>query len=312
MSDFENISSVSSSDCLILNNRYKLEKKIGEGSYGKVYKAKDIKDNDNLVAIKQVSKMRINRDFYLIEALKKELSIMKFISSENSVKLIEDFETEDNYNFVMELCDSDLDEELKKNVKKKDIGFNELEVYEIMTQFNNVFLKMQKERIIHRDLKLKNILIKYNKDIPYLGFAIKLSDFGFSKFMDSDLTGTNLGSPATKAPEIMIGKEYNAKADLWSVGVIIFQLFFNRLPFPASNIRELKYAIFNSNGVKLPENSDNPVSDICFDLINRLLQKDPNNRINFEDYFQHKFFSEEHKNELIKNLNKKREKKNKK
>jgi serine/threonine-protein kinase ULK/ATG1 len=245
--------------------------------------------------------MRINRDFYLIEALKKELSIMKFISSENSVKLIEDFETEDNYNFVMELCDSDLDEELKKNVKKKDIGFNELEVYEIMTQFNNVFLKMQKERIIHRDLKLKNILIKYNKDIPYLGFAIKLSDFGFSKFMDSDLTGTNLGSPATKAPEIMIGKEYNAKADLWSVGVIIFQLFFNRLPFPASNIRELKYAIFNSNGVKLPENSDNPVSDICFDLINRLLQKDPNNRINFEDYFQHKFFSEEHKNELIKN-----------
>jgi serine/threonine-protein kinase ULK/ATG1 len=98
---------------------------------------------------------------------------------------------------------------------------------------------------------------------------------------------------------------------LWSVGVIIFQLFFNRLPFPASNIRELKYAIFNSNGVKLPENSDNPVSDICFDLINRLLQKDPNNRINFEDYFQHKFFSEEHKNELIKNLNKKREKKTK-
>ena len=143
-----------------------------------------------------------------------------------------------------------------------------------MTQFNKIFLKLQNEHVIHRDLKLKNIMIKFNKTIPFIGFIIKLSDFGFSKVMnEDDITGTNLGSPATKAPEIMAGKEYNAKADLWSVGVIMYQLFFNRLPFPARNASELKEAIFNANVVTLPTDIHNPMSDICFSLIEKLLQK---------------------------------------
>ena len=88
MNDFENISNISEEDnnCF-LNNRYKLRNKIGEGSYGVVYRAFDTKNKNNLVAIKQVSKTRINNNVYLIEALKKELSIMRLISDENSVEL---------------------------------------------------------------------------------------------------------------------------------------------------------------------------------------------------------------------------------
>ena len=254
MNDFENISDIPSEEDQILNKRYKLDKKIGEGSYGVVYRAFDTKDNNKLVAIKQVSKARINSNAYLIEALHKELSIMKLISDENSVKLIEDFETAEHYNLVMELCDSDLDAELKKRLLLNKKGFNELEVYTIMKQFNTDFSKMQKEHVIHRDLKLKNIMIKKDKNVDIIGFIIKLSDFGFSKVVnEDDVTGTNLGSPATKAPEIMIGREYNAKVDLWSIGVIMFQLFYNRLPFQASNARQLQEVIFSSNGVKLPK-----------------------------------------------------------
>ena len=307
--DFENISAVSIKNDCLLNNRYSLGEKIGEGSYGKVFKAKDTKNQNKLVAIKQVSKMRINSNPYLVEALQKELSIMKLMSDENSVKLLEDFEDRENYNFVMELCDGDLDGELKRNIKKRQIGFNELEVYCIMSQFNNIFKKMQNKHVIHRDLKLKNIMIKYDKTIPFIGFIIKLSDFGFSKVMnDEELTGTNLGSPATKAPEIMQDKNYNAKVDLWSVGVIMFQLFYNRLPFPAKNARELKIAIFNSNGVQLPKDNNNKMSDVCFELIDRLLQKDVDKRINFDEYFNHNFFSEEHKKQLIEIYNSKKEK----
>ena len=305
MNDFENISSISSEGDSLLNKRYKLEKKIGEGSYGVVYKALDNKNSNNLVAIKQVSKSRINSSAYLIEALQKELSIMRLLTDNYSVKLIEDFETVEHYNFVMELCDSDLDVQLKNHIKNNNQGFNELEVYEIMTQFNKIFKKMQREHVIHRDLKLKNIMIKFNKDVPYIGFIIKLSDFGFSKVMNEDeITGTNLGSPATKAPEIMDGKDYNAKADLWSVGVIMYQLFYNTLPFPARNAQELKYAIFNSKGVERPINTCNPMSDTCFNLIDQLLQKDPYKRIDFDNYFAHEFFSNEHKNKLIQNLGK--------
>ena len=305
MSDFEDISAISVEGEYLLKGRYLLEKKIGEGSYGVVYKAMDTGDNNNYVAIKQVSKTRINSSSYLIEALQKELSIMRLLSNENSVKLLENFETGENYNFVMELCDSDLDVELKNHVKINSKGFNELEVFEIMTQFNTIFKKMQKEHVIHRDLKLKNIMIKYNKNLPFIGFVIKLSDFGFSKVMnEDDITGTNLGSPATKAPEIMVGKDYNAKADLWSVGVIIYQLFFNRLPFPARNARELKEVIFNSKGVELPKDSNNHMSDICFGLIDSLLQKEPKKRIDFKQYFEHEYFSQKHKRELIKNYSK--------
>ena len=158
MNDFENISDISLDGFPLLNKRYKLIKKIGEGSYGVVYKAADKNNNDSLVAIKQISKIRINSNPYLIEALQRELYIMRLLSDKNSVKLIEDFETEDNYNLVMELCDSDLDIELKKRKSKTKSGFNELEVQSIMNQFNNIFKKMQKGRVIHRDLKLKNIM----------------------------------------------------------------------------------------------------------------------------------------------------------
>ena len=289
----------------IINNRYLLESKIGQGAYGTVYKVKDKKNNNQYFALKQVLKSKIESDTnnYLKQALDKELKIMYLMSHENSVKLLEDFETRDCYNLIMELCDSDLDIVLKDRIKRTNKAFNELELYMIMTQFNKIFKKMQDEHVIHRDLKLKNIMVKFDKQVPIIGFLIKLSDFGFSKFMEeNELTATQLGTPATGAPEIMIGEEYNSKADLWSVGVIIFQLLYNTLPFPGRTRAELKRAILQSKGVKLPENNKNPITEICFDLINRLLKKDPDERIEFEDYFKHKFFSESHLKELMEKM----------
>ena len=287
----------------VLDNRYKLEKKIGQGAYGTVFKAEDINNKNDYYAIKQISKLIIDSNNYLKNAFQREMDIMYLMNHENSVKLYKNFETKENYNFVMELCDTDLDLELKSHIKKYNKPFNELELYMIMNQFNKILKKMQDEKVIHRDLKLKNIMIKYDKNIEIIGFVIKLSDFGFSKVMsDGDLTGTQLGTPATRAPEIMLCEEYNSKADLWSVGVIIYQLLFNRLPFPARNQTELQRNIMKSNGVKLPENNNNPITETCLDLLDKLLQKTPSKRIEFKDYFNHKFFSKEHKDLLKKNI----------
>jgi serine/threonine protein kinase len=129
---------------------------------------------------------------------------------------------------------------------------------------------------------------------------VKLSDFGLSKKMkDNDTTSTQLGTPLTKAPEIWFELGHNAKADLWSIGVIMYQLFFDVLPFPARTVRELKEAIFRASGVRLPKGEEDSMTQICFDLIDKLLQKDPKRRIDFDDYFKHKFFSEEHKKNLM-------------
>jgi serine/threonine protein kinase len=91
----------------------------------------------------------------------------------------------------MELCDTDLDTILYK--KKR--GFNEMEIFLILKQFNNILIKMHENNIIHRDLKLKNILIKKNNSSNILKFDIKLSDFGFSTILKDDVTHTKLGTP---------------------------------------------------------------------------------------------------------------------
>ena len=268
----------------ILNGKYKIIKKIGSGSFAKVFKAENIKDG-SFVAIKQVEKSLLERNDYLYNAFYKELNIMKLCNCENSVLLIEHFESEDNHNIVMELCDTDLEVLLNNRTK----GFNENEVKIMLTQLNKVFTLMNKANIIHRDLKLKNILIKYNESTPLIGFIAKLSDFGFSKVMDEDITNTKLGTPATMAPEILQCKPYNKKADLWSIGIIAYQLVFKRMPFQASSERELLKVILASKEINMKHN-EYELSECFRELLKCLLQKNPQERISFEEYFKHPFF----------------------
>ena len=270
----------------ILNGKYKIIKKIGSGSFGKVYMAEDITSNNTKVAIKQVSKSLLEGNDYLYKAFWKELNIMKLCKCENSVCLIEHFEYDDNYNIVMELCDTDLEVVLNKRVQ----GFSERELKVILTQLNLVFKLMNKENVIHRDLKLKNILVKYDNKVPEIGFIAKLSDFGFSKVMDEDITMTKLGTPATMAPEILQGKPYNKKADLWSIGVISYQLIFKAIPFKASTERDLLNVILQSKGLKYSKQKVDSLSQALYHLLDQLLQVEPKDRISFEEYFNHPFF----------------------
>ena len=94
---------------------------------------------------------------------------------------------------------------------------------------------MRENRIVHRDIKLDNILIKYEKN-NILNFICKLTDYGISKKMnDFTICKTYVGTAITMAPEILknkgMNKEYDEKCDLWSIGVIIYELYFKRPPF---------------------------------------------------------------------------------
>jgi serine/threonine protein kinase len=123
-----------------------------------------------------------------------------------------------------------------------------------------------------------------------INFVAKLSDFGFSKVMDDDITRTKLGTPATMAPEILMNKNYTKKVDMWSIGIITYQLLFRMLPFRARNEKELLNNIINHRGIKIPEGYK--ISDTLYDLLKNLLQFDPNNRISWKQYFEHPFFNE--------------------
>ena len=261
-----------------------MKDELGSGSFGKVFSG-FLKSNGLKIAIKRISKKKISEvGPYLLNAFKKELECMQKCNCENSVIFYTNFETSNNYNIVMELCDNDLSNELKKRPN----GFDVEEVRYIMSQLNKAFKKMVENNIIHRDLKLGNILIKYT-DETKTTFIPKLCDYGFSKTLkESDpVASTHLGTPATMAPEIILGKKYGPEADLWSIGVLTYQLHFNSLPYKGKNEKEIYTNIKNRVPYKQPEDPD------LRDLINKLLEEDPKKRLSWKEYFRHPFFKEE-------------------
>lgn len=276
-------------------------REIGSGAFGKVYMAEDITDKQKKYAIKRIPKQKIYENEYLKLALYKELEIMKCCICENSILFIEDFETSSNHNIVMELCDNDLEFILSRRSR----GFSEDDLRIILLQLKNVFDIMDAKNIIHRDLKLKNIMICYknkNEDAESKynpkNFVVKLADFGFSKVLDDDITSTKLGTPATMAPEIMMNKQYCKKADIWSLGVIMFQLLYKKLPFNAKNESELLKLILNSSCYVIPEGYT--ISQTFDALLRNVLQKDKNLRCSWKEFYEHEFFREALKLESVK------------
>ena len=257
-----------------------LEKKIGSGSFGDVFMG-HLRKTGEKIAVKRVKKSILRKHGkYLIEAFWKEINSMKICECENSVRLIKTMETENNYNIIMELCDGDLLNVLNKSPSPFTVD----EVRETFSQLNNVFKIMHQHNLVHRDLKLANILIKYT-DETQKKFIPKLSDYGFSKDLNnSNYTETHLGTPATMAPEIMMNKPYNEKSDIWSIGVMMYQLHFKRIPYPGFSEQQILKKIQTNYQRKEP-------SDPQFkDLLDKIFVLDPEKRISWDAYFNHPFF----------------------
>ena len=121
-----------------------------------------------------------------------------------------------------------------------------------MRQLMSAFKVLSDHSIYHRDIKPDNILIKDGK--------LKLADFGFCKKMGTldDLTQTVLGSPVYMAPEILNGDLYNSKADIWSLGVVFYEMLFGTPPFGQGSLSDLMKHM-NNFELRLPLNI-NPVS----------------------------------------------------
>ena len=280
-------------------DKYKDLEIIGSGNYGTVYKAK-IKDKDNYIAIKVINKddmknrlrseynkNNVEYEFYLYikKSIKNEIENMKICMEDNinSVKFYELYDTEKEFAIVMELCDDNL----QNILNKKNEGFNKDEIYKILTQLNNTFKIMSKNYIIHRDIKLENILIKY-EDKKKSKFTIKLTDYGVSRKLISlsKKCKTYEGTLITMSPEIMAGEEHDNETDLWSLGVIIYQLFFKKYPY--NGLTEVAiYNQINKFGQTILDKTGDEKLD---DLIRKLLVKNPKDRIKWEGYFNHPFF----------------------
>ena len=189
---------------------------------------------------------------------------------ENSCEYFDDFKDKDYYYIIMEKCDGDLTDLLKRYEK----GLPEDLIKKILIQLNKAFKMMKIRNIIHRDLKPQNIFIKYNSENES-DFTLKIGDYGFSREYDDKIFSTMAGTLGFSAPEQDKSDYDPSKCYLWAIGVIIYMLKFVSVPYT------------DFYGGRIPKKfDDNNLND----LVNKLIVVDPTKRISWQDYFNHPYF----------------------
>lgn len=260
-------------------DNYIMEREIGAGQFGKVYKGYN-KVNSKDIAVKVVNRSLLTGKF--LELLENEIKVLRACDNINIIKLYDIKKTANNFYLILEYCnEGDLGDYLKK---KKYL--TEDEAVEFFAQILNAFKTLTKNNIMHRDFKLANIL-KHDG-------IIKIADFGFSKLLGKDgMAATMLGSPLNMAPEVLDGGVYNNKADIWSIGTVLYELLFGRPPFVASNLVELTKNV-KTKKLEFPRKINN-ISPLCEDVIRKMLTVNPEERIGWDELFKHKinFYREE-------------------
>ncbi|CAK72438.1 unnamed protein product (macronuclear) [Paramecium tetraurelia] len=258
---------------------YVLQDVIGSGQYGKVYRAKNMK-NDQIVAIKVVKLEKFREVPKLHEFTINEIQTLSKIDNQNIVKFIEMLKTQNNMYLIYDFCNGDTLEALLQ--KRKFL--TEPETMKIFAQILNAFRSLIRENILHRDLKPSNIL--FHDQI------VKVADFGFCKSLlhNNDLTQTMVGSPIYMAPEVLKGCSYNCKADVWSLGVVLYECLFGFCPFEDKSIARLIMQIDNKE-ITFPKHV-NQLSRKCEELIRTMLQVDPRKRVDWQQLMQITFYEE--------------------
>ena len=292
-------------------NNYKFIYEIGKGSASNVYLAVNEKTNE-LFAIKQISFEKIT-DKSSMENFKRELKLLNSFNNENIIKILGIEKTKNNIYLVLEYCNGGNLMEYKKYYEyhyKKQM--NELYIQKILKQIINGLEYMHHKKIVHRDIKLDNIVINFSKFPKKLkdkneiispikleqtslddDFQIKIADLGYAKDLSIDLTASTFcGTPITMAPETMENQfnenKYNTKADLWSLGAITYELLIGHPPFYENNIKGLMNKIKDGT-YTLPKSKKISLEIISF--INGLLQFNPDKRMNWEQIKKHPFIT---------------------
>lgn len=257
---------------------------LGRGSFSIVYIGINYLDQDYIkkgdkVAIKVIKTRNLTQK--AIDILEDEISIMNLIKRNphpNIVHCYDVIRSQSEVFIIMEYCDSgDLMSIIKRPIKEKYAQF-------YFCQLANGLEFLDTHNIIHRDIKPKNILLTNNRRV------LKIADFGLAKrISDMSLHETICGSPLYMAPEIMNNNPYNNQTDLWSIGMILYEMLYGTHPFEkCKSIPELKDQLIKTQ-IQIPplDTPNKDVSQLCISLLKKLLQKKVTQRINWDDFFKH-------------------------
>ncbi|XP_038059457.1 serine/threonine-protein kinase MARK2-like [Patiria miniata] len=264
---------------------YLLGKTVGEGSFAKVKEALHNVVGEK-VAVKIIDKKVVREDPYLRKNMRREASLLQSLRHHpNIITLYEVMETDNNFYMILELCTGGA--LLDRICSEKCLLEKEARRY--VRQIVSAVDHMHQAGILHRDLKVENLLLDGNDNI-------KIIDFGLSNLVGNgqvraEFRATQCGSPAYAAPEIIANKRYGAKVDVWSIGVNTFAMLAGCLPFTVEpfNIKLLLKKINSREMAEIPTH----LSNDCKDFIRRLLHPDPRMRYSVIDTMNHRWLAED-------------------
>jgi len=247
---------------------------IGQGCFGKVFKGRR-RYTGKIVALKFISKRgKPEKD---LQNLRIEIGILQRLDHKNIVRMLDYFETNTDFVVVTEFAYGEL-----FDIFQDDKYLPEDQVRSISRQLVMALEYLHSEKIIHRDMKPQNVLVGADD-------AVKLCDFGFARAMSHQTTVlTSIkGTPLYMAPELVQERPYDCKADLWSLGVICYELNVGQPPFYTNSLISLIHLIVDKP-VKYPDN----MSPDLISFLQALLQKDPRQRMGWPDLSYHPFIVE--------------------
>ena len=278
---------------------YQLTQLLGRGNFGDVFLT--TKKNSNIsYATKRMDRELAEHPAYC-KYFVNEVSILRNIEHKNIVKLEDLKKTKKHYYIIMEYCNGgSLKSNLEKYMNKYNNPFPEKVVQHIMRQIVSAINYLHGLKIVHRDLKLDNILVKYSceedkKSLNLLNAEIKLVDIGFATHISNvSLLKSAIGSPLNMDPRILkkfsshakCPQSYDEKADIWSLGTLCYQMLMGEYAFVGNSVQEISSKI-EEGTFKVPINLAKET--ISF-LIN-MLQYDAEKRSNASELSKHPFLN---------------------
>lgn len=274
-----------------ISTNYKIIQKIGSGSFGQVYKVKQLQTSQ-IRALKKIKLSNTSSAEHLKEIIK-EIEIVSKLEHPNIIKLYEYSKDEKFIYIISELLTGG---ELYDQISKLQF-YSERKAAIIIEQLLSAVNYIHSVGVVHRDLKPENIMLETEKSGD---LSIKIIDFGVSEFYIGEPLTTKVGTSYYIAPEV-IRKKYTNKCDIWSIGVILFILLSGKPPFDGSNDEEIMESVLKGK-FDFEKFQWEKISKEAKDLITKLLSHNYHNRLSAEEALQEPWILSNKKKVDISNL----------
>ena len=261
-----------------IRKNYEFISMLGNGTFGKVRLYRDKNYKELLFAIKTLKKEGISS--YQFNLLKREVDILSNMDHPYIVKYFGIFEDEHFIHIVMEYLKG---HDLSKIISLKDYNdFNENQMGQIIHQLLKALSFIHSKNIIHRDIKPENILFSDKRNI----FSLKLIDFGLATFSEQEKK--IVGTPMYMSPEMIDGNGTYV-SDIWSVGVVVYQMITGKLPFDGGegDDNQILYEHIKTKEYNKEKLNNVKCSEDVKDFIDKALQKDIKKRMTVEEALNH-------------------------